>query len=120
MRDRYLDLTQDLFVRLLEKNRWEFYLDANYTTETMEHELNHLEIPNLISVQLRKRHPEAFRIARRVSNILKTSSEFKYYGGQAGGSRRGKELCFGFSGLDYCQASGPLKEDSLLAVLFGA
>ena len=114
MRDRYLDLTQDLFVRLLEKNRWEFYLDANYTTETIEHELNHLEIPNLISVQLRKRHPEAFRIARRVSNILKTSSEFKYYGGAGGRSQASGRLVSRIYGLSSWSPSVLMKEESTL------
>src|SRR5215471_17249362 len=116
-RDAYLDMTQDLFVRLLEKNRWQYYLDANYTTETIEHELNHLEIPNLISLQLRKRHPEAFRIARRISNILKTSSQFKYYGGAIGRSQANGRLVSRIYGLRCWLSTAIMKEESGLPEL---
>lgn len=110
--DAYLDVTQDLFVRLLEKNRWQHYLDANYTDESIEHELQHLEVPNLISLELRKRHPEAFRIARRVSNILKTSPEFKYYGRSAGRSQASGRLVSRVYGLNCWLSSMTMKEES--------
>jgi len=110
--DAYLDVTQDLFVRLLEKNRWQHYLDANYTDENIEHELQHLEVPNLISLELRKRHPEAFRIARRVSNILKTSPEFKYYGSSAGRSQASARLVSRVYGLNCWLSSMTMKEES--------
>jgi len=113
-RDGYLDITQDLFVRLLEKNRWQFYLDANYTDGNIEHELQHLEIPNLISLELRKRHPEAFRIARRVSDILKTSPEFKYYGSAPGRSQASGRLVSRIYGLAPWLSSTTMKEESEL------
>src|SRR5262249_47447572 len=37
--DMCCDLTQDLFLRLQEKDRWRFYLDAGYTEERVEQEL---------------------------------------------------------------------------------
>jgi len=111
-RDGYLDITQDLFVRLLEKNRWQYYLEANYTDATIEHELQHLEVPNLISLELRKRRPEAFRIARRVSDILKSSPEFKYYGGAAGRSQASGRLVSRVYGLASWLSSMTMKEEA--------
>ena len=114
MREAYLDMTQDLFVRLLEKDRFRHYLDANYSNETIEHELQHLEIPNLISLRLRNQHPESFRIARRISNILKTSGEFKYFGGSAGRSQAGGRLVSRHYGLACWPASKSTREESEL------
>jgi len=110
--DAYLDMTQDLFVRLLEKDRWRYYLDANYSDETIDHELQHLEVPNLISLQLRSRHPEAFRITRRISNILKTSPEFKYYGSAAGRARASGRLVSRVYGLACWLSSMTMKEEA--------
>ncbi|MFL6275727.1 MAG: hypothetical protein ACJ74G_11130 [Blastocatellia bacterium] len=75
----YSDLTQDLYLRLLEKNRWQYYLDNQYTSEHIEQELNRIEVPNYISVLHRQRYPEAYRLARRISDLIKTRSEFRLY-----------------------------------------
>jgi hypothetical protein len=75
----FSDLTQDLFLRLLEKNRWQYYLDNGYTSEHIEQELNRMEVPNYISVLQRDRYPEAYRLARRISKLIKTRREFRLY-----------------------------------------
>jgi hypothetical protein len=75
----YSDLTQDLFLRLLEKNRWQYYLDTGYTSERVEQELNRIELPNYISVLQRDRYPEAYRLARRISELIKSRREFRLY-----------------------------------------
>jgi hypothetical protein len=75
----YSDLTQDLYLRLLEKNRWQYYLDNGYTSERIEQELNRLEVPNYVSVLHRQRYPEAYRLARRISDLIKTRREFRLY-----------------------------------------
>lgn len=75
----YSDLTQDLFLRLLEKNRWQYYLDNGYTSERIEQELNRIEMPNYISVLQRDRYPEAYRLARRISELIKSRREFRLY-----------------------------------------
>ncbi|HXG64607.1 MAG TPA: hypothetical protein VNO70_05840 [Blastocatellia bacterium] len=77
LKDIYCDLTQDLFLRLYEKKRWQFYLDSGYTDEAVDHELYHIEIPNLISQLLRERYPESYRLARRTSILLQTRPEFR-------------------------------------------
>lgn len=79
LKEMCCDLTQDLYVKLQEKERWQFYLDEGYTHEKVEHELYNIEVPNLVSRLLRKRHPESYRIARRISNILMTKKEFRCY-----------------------------------------
>lgn len=79
LKDVYSDLTQDLFLRLHEKARLQFYLDADYTDESVERELYRIEVPNLISHLLRERFPESYRLARRTSILLQTSPRFQYY-----------------------------------------
>ena len=75
----YSDLTQDLFLRLLEKNRWQYYLDNDYSSERIEQELNRIEVPNYVSVLQRERYPEAYRLARRISELIKSRPEFRLY-----------------------------------------
>lgn len=79
LKDLYADLTQDLFLRLFEKDRWQFYLRSGYTNDRVEHELYHIEIPNMVFQLLRQRYPESSRLVRRISNLLRTSSHFQYY-----------------------------------------
>lgn len=79
LKEMYFDLTQDLYVKLQEKDRWQFYLNLQYTHERVEHELYDIEVPNLVSRLLRERHPESYRLARRTSNLLLTKPEFRCY-----------------------------------------
>jgi hypothetical protein len=74
------DLTQELFLELFQKQRFEHYLDNHYSSNDIENELARIEIPNLVGARLRKRYPESFRMARRVSSLLKTSRRFRRYG----------------------------------------
>lgn len=90
MKDFYTDITQDLYLRLYQKDRWHYYLDAGYTDADIEHELYHIEIPNLVSLLLRERHPEAYRMARRISNLIQTSTEFQHYTRDADSEHKGK------------------------------
>jgi len=71
------DLTQELFLELLQKQRFQHYADNAYTSSDIEHELTRIELPNLVGARLRKRYPESFRMARRISSILKTSPNFR-------------------------------------------
>ena len=72
VRDNYCDLTQDLFLRLFEKKRWQYYLDNGYSDEKIQQELYRIEVPNMITLLQRERHPESYRIARRISDLIKT------------------------------------------------
>lgn len=74
------DLTQELFLELFQKQRFDHYIENHYTSTEIENELAHIELPNLVGARLRKRYPESFRMARRVSSLLKTSTRFRRMG----------------------------------------
>jgi hypothetical protein len=80
LHELHTDITQDLFLRLHRKGRWQHYMDAAYLSKDIEHELYHIEIPNLVSLLLRERHPEAYRLSRRISDLIQSRPEFQRYG----------------------------------------
>jgi hypothetical protein len=76
------DLAQELFLELFQKQRFEHYVNNSYSSSEIENELAHIEVPNLVGARLRKRYPESFRMARRVSSLLKTSPRFRRAGSE--------------------------------------
>jgi hypothetical protein len=74
------DLAQELFLELFQKQRFDYYVANDYTSSEIENELTHIELPNLVGARLRRRYPESFRMARRVSALLKTSPTFRRFG----------------------------------------
>jgi hypothetical protein len=78
------DLTQELFLELFQKQRFDHYAKNRYKSIEIENELARIELPNLVGARLRKRYPESFRMARRVSALLKTSKRFKRFGAESG------------------------------------
>ncbi|HJQ68578.1 MAG TPA: hypothetical protein VKA70_06385 [Blastocatellia bacterium] len=77
------DLTQELFLELFQKQRFDHYSDNRYSSTDIENEIAHIEVPNLVGARLRKRYPESFRMARRVSSLLKSSERFRRLGADA-------------------------------------
>lgn len=77
------DLAQELFLELFQKQRFDHYLRNRYRSVDIENELARIELPNLVGARLRRRYPESFRMARRVSSLLKTSSRFRRMGADA-------------------------------------
>jgi hypothetical protein len=77
------DLAQELFLELFQKQRFDHYVNNGYTSLEIEGELARIEVPNLVGARLRKRYPESFRMARRVSSLLKTSERFRRAGVEA-------------------------------------
>ncbi|HSB27565.1 MAG TPA: hypothetical protein VLE19_06915, partial [Pyrinomonadaceae bacterium] len=75
----YTDLTQELFVQLLSKNRFEHYLETAMTDYEIECEISQIELTNLLTAELRKRHPESYRLARRISTLIQSSANFKRF-----------------------------------------
>ena len=73
----YLDLTQELFVTLLAKSRFQHYLDTEMTDSEIECEVGQIELTNLLTAELRKRHPESYRLARRISTVIQSSANFR-------------------------------------------
>ena len=75
----YTDLTQELFVQLLSKNRFDHYLDTEMTDYEIECEISQIELTNLLTAELRKRHPESYRLARRISTLIQSSTNFRRF-----------------------------------------
>lgn len=75
----YTDLTQELFVVLLSKNRFQHYLDTEMTDAEVECEIGQIELTNLLTAELRKRHPESYRLARRISTLIQSSANFRRF-----------------------------------------
>ena len=75
----YVDLTQELFVTLLAKGRFQHYLDSEMTDPEIECEIGQIELTNLLTAELRKRHPESYRLARRISTIIQSSANFRRF-----------------------------------------
>ncbi len=75
----YTDMTQELFVTLLSKERFEVYLDTKMSDQEIEAEISQIELTNLLTAQLRKRYPESYRLARRISTLIQNSENFKRF-----------------------------------------
>ena len=78
-RNAYSDMTQELFVTLLGKERFQHYIDTEMSDTEIEAEISQIELTNLLTAELRKRYPESYRLARRVSTLIQTSEVFKRF-----------------------------------------
>ncbi len=75
----YTDLTQELFVALLSKERFQHYLDTGMSDAEVEAEISQIELTNMLTAELRKRYPESYRLARRISTLVQTSPTFRRF-----------------------------------------
>lgn len=75
----YTDLTQELFVALLSKDRFQHYIDTGMLDSEIEAEISQIELTNMLTAELRKRYPESYRLARRISTLIQTSATFKRF-----------------------------------------
>ncbi len=75
----YTDLTQELFVALLSKERFQHYLDTGMSDAEVEAEISQIELTNMLTAELRKRYPESYRLARRISTLVQNSETFKRF-----------------------------------------
>ena len=75
----YTDLTQELFVTLLSKERFQHYIDTEMSDTEIEAEISQIELTNMLTAELRKRYPESYRLARRISTLIQTSAVFKRF-----------------------------------------
>lgn len=75
----YTDLTQELFVALLSKERFQHYIDTEMSDAEVEAEISQIELTNMLTAELRKRYPESYRLARRISTLVQTSKNFKRF-----------------------------------------
>lgn len=75
----YTDLTQELFVALLSKERFQHYIDTEMSDAEVEAEISQIELTNMLTAELRKRYPESYRLARRISTLIQGSRTFKRF-----------------------------------------
>lgn len=111
--DTHDDLTQELFVTLLGKDRFRHYLDARMSDREIETEIAQIELTNLLTGGLRKRYPESYRLARRISRLLQTGRGFRRFdaaGRGGGGHTRLTEQVYGLSRWQEATASLPTAE----------
>jgi hypothetical protein len=95
----YTDLTQELFVQLLTKSRFQHYLDTGMTDAEIECEIGQIELTNLLTAELRKRHPESYRLARRISTLIQASSNFRRFDSNGNGDEQHRRLADRVYGL---------------------
>ncbi len=95
----YTDLTQELFVALLSKERFQHYIDTEMTDAEVEAEISQIELTNMLTAELRKRYPESYRLARRISTLIQSSETFKRFDnvGNPDAHRRLADRLYGLS-----------------------
>jgi len=103
----YVDLTQELFVTLLSKGRFQHYLDTEMTDAEIECEIGQIELTNLLTAELRKRHPESYRLARRISTIIQSSPNFRRFDATHTGDEQHRRLADRIYGLSEWPGSKP-------------
>lgn len=95
----YTDLTQELFVQLLTKSRFQHYLDTEMTDAEIECEIGQIELTNLLTAELRKRHPESYRLARRISTLIQSSANFRRFDSNGNSDEQHRRLADRVYGL---------------------
>jgi hypothetical protein len=113
------DLTQDLYLLLLEKSRFTHYLCSQMTDGEIEREIFQIELTNLLIGRLRKRRPENYRMVRRVSKVLETSPSFRTFASKDNGSRhlRYRQAAGTVYGLREWKDNKPLKDSGTFNAL---
>src|SRR3989441_1992874 len=103
----YTDLTQELFVQLLTKSRFQHYLDTSMTNAEIECEIGQIELTNLLTAELRKRHPESYRLARRISTLIQSSANFRRFDSSGLGDEHHRRLADRVYGLSEWPSGKP-------------
>jgi hypothetical protein len=93
------DLTQDLYLLLLQKGRFNHYLVSQMTDTEIEREIFQIELTNLLIGNLRRRRPENYRIVRRVSGVLENDARFRQFKPRGGAQRRYRQAAEAIYGL---------------------
>lgn len=118
-RHAYKDLTQELFVVLLSKERFQHYLDTEMTNHEIELEIGQIELTNLLTAELRKRYPESYRLARRISTLIQTSRNFRRFDVVAGAAPSHRRLSQRIYGLSHWSDNKPQREQAELEARIG-
>jgi hypothetical protein len=73
------DVAHDLFVRLLAKNRFQYYLEQQMETQAIAREIIKVELTSMIAQIFRRVQPEMYRLIRRVGATLDNSDKFRIF-----------------------------------------
>jgi hypothetical protein len=111
------DLTQDLYLLLLQKGRFDHYLVAQMTDAEIEREIYQIELTNLLIGNLRRRRPENYRIVRRVSGVLEGDPQFRQFTQGAGGQRRYRQASDAIYGLRHWSDNKKIKDSGVFGEL---
>ncbi len=108
----YTDLTQELFVALLGKERFQHYIDTGMSDAEIESEISQIELTNMLTAELRKRYPESYRLARRISTLIQTSKTFKRFDNldNPDAHRRLADRLYGLSDWSFVKARRDVQE----------
>lgn len=116
--ETYSDLTQELFLTLFQKGRFQHYIETKMTNSEIEHEISQIELTNMLVAHLRRLHPESYRMARRISTLIQNSPQFKRFDTlqvrASKGQRRRRGLTEQVYGLAEWEDSKEMKERALL------
>ena len=74
--NKFTDLTQELYLHLVQKDRFDHYLIADLENSEIEKQISQIELTNMFTREIRKRYPESFRMSRRILNILQLDDRF--------------------------------------------
>jgi hypothetical protein len=97
------DLTHDLYLVLLQKDRFRHYLESGMADADIEREIFQVELTNHLIGILRRCRPENYRMVRRIGMVLETDARFKSMRGNEGSNdnaaryRRSAETCYGLA-----------------------
>lgn len=80
------DLAHDLYLVLLQKDRFRHYLESGMTDADIEREIFQVELTNHLIGILRRCRPENYRMVRRIGTVLETDARFKTMRGNGGGN----------------------------------
>src|SRR5262245_37876861 len=112
------DLTQDLYLILLQKGRFNHYVISEMSDSEIEREIFQIELTNLLIGRLRRRRPENYRIVRRVSTVLETAGPFRTFAAKNGHSQaRYRQSAGVVYGLREWDDDKPIKDSGTFAAL---
>lgn len=118
------DLTQDLYLLLLQKRRFDHYLVSQMSDAEIEREIFQIELTNLLIGNLRRRRPENYRIFRRVSGVLESDSHFRPFKRSSGKHKdqpaRYRQAAEAVYGLRYWADDKPVKDSGTFGDLIAS
>ena len=106
------DLTQDLYLHLLQKDRFHYFLTSEMPDHEIEREISQIELTNLLIGGLRRQRPENYRLARRIGAVLTTDDRFRQFERVEGRQARYRQAAEALYGLRQWPEAKAIKNSS--------